>query len=151
MKFSTITMIHKSNKPSHLPNSYRPICLLPIMSKILVKLLLRRLYLILESQNIIPNHQFGFRSQHSTIHQCHRVMDTMASSLELEQYCTATFLYVKQAFDSLAWGLLSKLKGILPSTYFFILKSYLSKSCSPSSPIQLYVLNPSHVCRHPPE
>jgi hypothetical protein len=126
-KFSTITMIPKSNKPSHLPNSYRPICLLPIMSKILEKLLLRRLYPILESQNIIPNHQFGFRSQHSTIHQCHRVVDTVATSLELGQYCNAAFLDVEQAFDRV-WheGLLSKLKGILPSTYFLILKSYLS-------------------------
>ena len=61
------------------------------------------------------------------IHQCHRVVDTVASSLELGQYCTAAFLDVEQAFDRV-WheGLLSKLKGILPSIYIIILKFYLS-------------------------
>ena len=65
-KFTNIVMIPKPNKPTHIPSSYRPIGLLPVMGKILEKLLLSRLIPILESQNIIPDHQFGFRSHHST-------------------------------------------------------------------------------------
>jgi Reverse transcriptase (RNA-dependent DNA polymerase)/Endonuclease-reverse transcriptase len=126
-KFSTIIMIPKPNKPTHLPSSYRPISLLPIMGKILEKLLLRRLLPILDSQNIIPNHQFGFRSHHSSVQQCHRVVDTISSSLESKHYCSTAFLDVEQAFDRV-WhdGLLAKLKGFLPFTYYLILKSFLS-------------------------
>ncbi|KAL4126393.1 hypothetical protein QTP88_010615 [Uroleucon formosanum] len=69
---------------------------------------------------------FGFRTKHSTIHQIHRIVDKISFSLEKKQYCTGAFLDVSQAFDRV-WhaGLLFKLKLILPSTYYLILKSYL--------------------------
>jgi hypothetical protein len=126
-KLSIVKMIPKPSKPLHLPSSYRPISLLPILGKIFEKLLLRRLYPIINSHNLLPDHQFGFRFSHSSIHQCHRVVDVISSSLERKQYCPAVFLDVAQAFDRV-WhaGLLSKLKPILPFTYYLILKSYLS-------------------------
>jgi len=119
-------MIQKPNKPPQSPTSYRPISLLPILGKMFEKLLLRRLYPLLESQNIIPNHQFGFRSEHSTIQQCHRVTNLVAASLENGEFCASVFLDANQAFDRV-WhpGLLFKLKSLVPSTYFLILKSYL--------------------------
>ena len=126
-KISIVKMIPKPSKPLHLPTSYRPISLLPILGKVLEKLILRRLYPIVNSQNILPDHQFGFRSSHSAIHQCHRVVDAISSSLERKQYCPAVFLDVEQAFDRV-WhaGLLWKLKAILPFTYYLIIQSYLS-------------------------
>lgn len=42
-KVSQITMIHKSGKPINCVSSYRPISLLPILSKLFEKLLLKRL------------------------------------------------------------------------------------------------------------
>uniref|UniRef100_A0A023F705 Putative reverse transcriptase rna-dependent dna polymerase n=1 Tax=Triatoma infestans TaxID=30076 RepID=A0A023F705_TRIIF len=120
-------MIPKPSKPTHLPSSYRPISLLSILGKIFERLLLPRLQESFDGLEIIPNHQFGFRSCHSTIQQAHRVVDTIATSLELKHFCAGVFLDVSQAFDRV-WhkGLLWKLKGILPSTYYLILKSYLS-------------------------
>ena len=120
-------MIQKPSKPTHLPSSYRPISLLPLLGKVLEKLLLRRIYPIIDSLKIIPDHQFGFRAKHSTTQQCHRVVDTIASTLEQKQYCSAAFLDEAQAFDRV-WhaGLLWKLKNILPLTYYRILRSYLS-------------------------
>jgi hypothetical protein len=49
----------------------------------------------------------------------------IATSLELKEYCTGAFLDVEKAFDRV-WheGLLAKLKGFLPSTYYLILKFY---------------------------
>ena len=48
--------------------------------------------------------------------------------MEDQQYCTAAFLDVSQAFDKV-WhpGLLFKIKRILPSSYFNLLKSYLNE------------------------
>jgi hypothetical protein len=63
-------------KPEKLPNeltSYWPTSLLPIISKVFEKLLLKRLLPIVEINRLIPNHQFGFRQRHSTIQQTHRV------------------------------------------------------------------------------
>jgi len=126
-KFSHVKMIIKPNKPPHILSSYRPISLLPILSKMFEKLLLKRIYPFLQAETIIPHHQFGFRAEHSTIQQCHRVIDTIATALEKGEYCTAAFLDANQAFDRV-WhqGLLFKLKPILPSTYYLILKSYIS-------------------------
>lgn len=66
-KVATIIMIPKPAKPINLVSSYRPISLLPVMSKIFEKILLTRLKPILLEHEIIPEHQFGFREKHSTI------------------------------------------------------------------------------------
>jgi hypothetical protein len=49
--------------------------------------------------------------------------------METQEHCTAAFLDVSQAFDKL-WhtGLLFKSKRNLPSSYFNLLKSYLTES-----------------------
>ena len=80
----------------------------------------------LQSLNIIPDSQFGFRAKHSTIHQIHRLTDLISSSFEKNQYCPGVFLDVSQAFDRV-WhkGLLYKLKQFLPAPYFLLIKSYL--------------------------
>jgi retron-type reverse transcriptase len=55
-----------------------------------------------------------------------RIINEMAKSLEEKCLCTAVFLDVAQAFDKV-WhiGLLYKLKTMLPSPYYLLLKSYL--------------------------
>ena len=126
-KVAELTLIPKPGKPLEDVASYRPISLLPIISKLFERVLLHRLKPYLATNNIIPNHQFGFREGHSTIEQVHRVYNTLRDALELKQYCSAAFLDVSQAFDKV-WhlGLLYKLKMHLPHTFYEILKSYLS-------------------------
>lgn len=125
-KVSQIIMIPKPGKPVSEPSSYRPISLLPILSKVFEKLFLTRLMPILEEKNVIPDHQFGFRNGHSTVEQVHRVINVLTQALEKSEYCSAAFLDVQMAFDKV-WhaGLLYKLKMVLPQPYFLILKSYL--------------------------
>jgi hypothetical protein len=75
------------------------------------KLILLRIRPILHEYKIIPITQFGFRSGHSTIHQVHRLNDTIASDLEKKQFCAGLFLDVAQAFDKVWYdGLIFKLK-----------------------------------------
>lgn len=127
-KTSQIIMVHKPGKPPNDISSYRPISLLPILSKVFEKILLRRIQPILSENKYIPNHQFGFRAHHSTIEQVHRVYERIRKSLEEKEYCCSAFLDIQQAFDRV-WhkGLLYKLKSCLPHSYLELLKSYISE------------------------
>lgn len=127
-KVAEVIMIPKPGKPPHEATSYRPISLLPVMSKLFEKILLKRLKPIIERKNLIPNHQFGFRDKHSTIDQVHRITDIIEKALEEKKVCSTMFLDVAQAFDKV-WheGLNYKLKTLLPNQYTEILKSYLTE------------------------
>ena len=123
-KVAEIILIHKPDKPTHLVTSYRPISLLPVPSKLFERILLDRILPIIEES--VPDHQFGFRKAHSTIHQLHRVTDFIATGLENKQYTSGVFLDVTAAFDKV-WheGLLYKLKPILCNNYYGVIRSFL--------------------------
>jgi hypothetical protein len=125
-KVAQIILILKPGKPPNALPSYRPISLLPLVSKVFEKLLLKRLLPLDETNRLIPNHQFGFQSRHSTIQQTHRIVHRIAQAIEHKHYCSAAFLDVSQAFDKV-WhiGLLYKLRRTLPPNYFLLLQSYL--------------------------
>ncbi|KAL1448078.1 hypothetical protein WDU94_013869 [Cyamophila willieti] len=127
-KVAEVIMIQKpGQKPEDL-KSYRPISLLPVISKLFEKLLYKRLTCIITAKKLIPDHQFGFRSKHSTIEQVHRLVDQIEKTLEEKKVCSAVFLDVTKAFDKV-WheGLKHKLKRFLPRKMANILSSYLSE------------------------
>lgn len=127
-KFAEVIMIPKPGKPAHETTSYRPISLLPIMSKLFEKLLLRRLKPVIEERKLIPEYQFGFREKHSTIDQVHRITNTIEKSLEEQKVCSAVFLDVAQAFDKVwHYGLMHKLRDLLPKQFAEIIESYLTQ------------------------
>jgi hypothetical protein len=101
-KVSQIIPLLKPGKPAEEVTSYRPISLLQIISKLFEKHLSTIIQPILHDQQIIPDHQFGFRRQHATIEQVHRVTNVMHNALEANQYCTAAFLVISQAFDKVS-------------------------------------------------
>jgi len=74
-KFSTVIHILKPKKPPDRPSSYRPISLLPILSNMFEKILLKRISNIIAESKILPDSQFGFRTKHSTIYQINRIVD----------------------------------------------------------------------------
>jgi hypothetical protein len=69
------------------------------MSKLFKKILLQKLKPILIEQKLIPDHQFGFRQEHATTEQVHRVVNKINQDLHLKRYCSAAFLDISQAFD----------------------------------------------------
>jgi hypothetical protein len=121
-KVSQIILIPKPGKPPNELTSYRSTSLLPIISKVFEKLLLKRLLPMVENNRLIPSHQFGFRQSHSTIEQTHRTEQIISEALETNQCCSAAFLYLSQAFDKVSHtGLPYKLRQSLPVNYYLIL------------------------------
>ena len=142
--FQIITIL-KPGKPAEEVSSYRPISLLPILSKLFENLFLTRLIPTLYEKRIIPDHQFGFRRNHATTEQVHRIANIINKALEENKYCTAAFLDISQAFDKV-WhqGLLYKLKLLFSDSIYNILRSYLENryflikyrdACSPLLPV----------------
>lgn len=87
------------------------------MSKILQKLLVKKIVPIFQSCNSIPGHQFGFSPQHSTIQEYFSDIETILLAAESRSYCTSAFLDVAQEFGR-DWqaGLLYRVKRLLPHT-----------------------------------
>ena len=77
-KVAEVIMVPKPGKPTTELTSYRPISLLPILSKVLEKLLYERIMAIITQK--IPSHQFGCREHHSTVDQIHRITNIIETS-----------------------------------------------------------------------
>jgi len=91
-KIAKTIMIQKPGKPTELAESYRPISLVPVLSKLFDKLLLSRLLEMIERPKIIPNHQFEFRYRCAIIEQIHRLVKKINIDMDAGRYCTAAFL-----------------------------------------------------------
>jgi hypothetical protein len=98
-KSAEVIMIPKPGKNLSEVESYRPISLLPIRSKLFEKLILKRLTPIIAEKHLVPTHQFGFRKNHSTIDQVHHITDIIEKTLENKGVCSAVFLDNAQAFN----------------------------------------------------
>jgi Reverse transcriptase (RNA-dependent DNA polymerase) len=73
-KHANVIPVPKPGKDPSNPSSYRPISLLSSISKIFESVVLKRLLNFITSNNVLPNHQFGFRTAHSAAHQLKRVV-----------------------------------------------------------------------------
>ena len=106
-----IIPLPKPNKPTTQCESFRPITLTNCLSKLLEKILNRRLQHFLEDINFYNNTQSGFRASHSTMDGLIRYQHAANSALREGKYCVAVFLDVSQAFDTV-WhhGLLETLR-----------------------------------------
>ena len=127
-KVAEVLMILKPGKQPNDKKSYRPISLLTTMSKVFEKLFLKRLNPVLEERHLIPTHQFGFRTKHSTVEQVHRVTNVIEKAFQDKHICSGVFIDVAQAFDKV-WhdGLNFKLQRDLPKSHSEILKSYITE------------------------
>nr|P21329.1 RecName: Full=RNA-directed DNA polymerase from mobile element jockey; AltName: Full=Reverse transcriptase [Drosophila funebris]AAA28649.1 ORF2; putative [Drosophila funebris] len=122
---ASIIMILKPGKQPLDVDSYRPTSLLPSLGKMLERLILNRILTSEEVTRAIPKFQFGFRLQHGTPEQLHRVVNFALEALEKKEYAGSCFLDIQQAFDRV-WhpGLLYKAKSLLSPQLFQLIKSF---------------------------
>jgi len=97
LKTAKVIPLHKSNNKT-LPSNYRPISLLPSISKIFEKLV-KKLSQFFLTQNTLTDHQFGFRAKHSTIHAVTKFTLDIITELNENKSTIATFIDFSKAFD----------------------------------------------------
>ena len=114
-----VIALRKPGKASYAtPRSYRPISLLPVMGKLLERLVNRRLMRQLESRCLLSPYQFGFRAGRDTLMACDRLVEDAVSAFRRRLQVQVVALDIKSAFDTV-WqaGLVHKLQRMGVSGY----------------------------------
>ena len=117
----------KAHDPFML-NNYRPISILPIISKIFERLVYKRITKFLNKFKICNNYQFGFRENHSTDSALAFLNYNITQAFDKKQITLGRFLDLSKAFDRVNFQiLLDKLHyyGIQGTPLLWI-KNYLN-------------------------
>ena len=127
MKPAIIKAIHKKDDPDDISN-YRPISILPVLSKVIERAATDQIIYQLESKNKLSNNQHAYRKNHSTKTCLFEVVNYLYKLMDLKRLTAIISLDLSKAFDSINHKLilhkLSKL-GLSENTLLWI-KSYLS-------------------------
>ena len=109
-------------------SNYRPISLLPTLSKLFEKRMYKRSYSFVTWNNLICPLKFGFQESHSVEHALISLTETIRNMLDNKKFGCGIFLGLQKAFDTVNHDiLLSKLEhyGIRWNILAWF-KSYLS-------------------------
>ena len=94
-------------------NNYRPITVLPTISKILERAVHQQLYEFLSANELLTPNQFAFRPQLSTVTALAHLTDNILQSLDKGGFTREVFFDLLKAFDTVDHVLLvEKLKTI---------------------------------------
>ena len=108
---SRLTPVHKSGARDSI-NNYRPISVIPAISKIIERVVHRQLSSYLESNNLLSDCQFGFRKNRSTELAEALFTDNVKKKVNEGKLVGAVFIDLSKAFDTLGHAkLISKLKS----------------------------------------
>jgi len=127
LKIAKVIPVHKKESV-HLFNNYRPISLLPSISKVFERIIFDQIFDFFSINNLFYKHQYGFRTGHSTELAAIELVDRVTNELEKGNIPIAIFLDLSKAFDTLDHHiLLYKLERYgFRDKELALLKSYLS-------------------------
>ncbi len=98
-KVARVTPIFKSGDKADKSN-YRPISVLPVISRLFEKLIFDQLYQYMIDNDLFSHDQSGFRRLHSTLTCLLKNTDDWYSGLDLGQLVGLVFVDLKKAFDT---------------------------------------------------
>ena len=157
-KAAKVVMVQKPGKDHTNPKSYRPISLLPAISKVFERILCERLVNFLEENDLLNKYQAGYRKGRSTQEHIFRLAQQVYNGFKNRECTYATFLDCEAAFDAV-WtkGLLYKMHQLnLPKNFLRILSSFLKDRTlkvhvdgSVSREVQLQAGTPQGSCLSP--
>ena len=105
MKKSRIVPIFKKNDPTDCSN-YRGITMIECVGKVLEKIVAKRLYHYMESNNLLYRNQFGFRRKTGTDHCLIEIINMISKSFNDAEIASILSLDVQKAFDIVDWEIL---------------------------------------------
>jgi hypothetical protein len=126
-KSANVIPVFKKNE-RYFKNNYRPVSLLPSLSKICEKITFVRLYDYLIDIGFLHSFQSGFRPNHSMTSQLTYIIHRIYQCLEEGKEVRVVFLDISKAFDRV-WheGLICKLKYLgIDGPLLAWLQSYVS-------------------------
>jgi hypothetical protein len=99
LKIAIFTPIFKSGSNKNIDN-YRPISVLPIINKIVEKVIHRRIInFCCEHLDLLYSHQFGFRARSSTLNAALELCNMIQKGVDGKKIVSAIFMDLKKAFD----------------------------------------------------
>ena len=125
LKIAIIKPIFKSGDQDDISN-YRPISILPIISKFFERSAVDQIVQFLEDNQILSPNQHAYRKLHSTTTCLFEIVQEIYKAIDKKQYVAIASLDLSKAFDSISHELLLKKLsslGIDPITW---IKSYLT-------------------------
>lgn len=128
LKIAKIIPIFKKGD-INLSSNYRPVALIPVIAKIVEKIMAIRMVDYLEHKNILTDRQFGFRKGRSTSKAVLELVDFISDGFENKESTLGVFLDLSKAFDCVSSDiLLEKLNyyGFV-GTAHKLLDSYLNE------------------------
>ena len=99
-KLARVTPIFKKGSKSDI-NNYRPISVIPVVSKVLEKLVYDQLYHYLNDNKLLSSCQSGFHSLHSTIIALLEATNSWSVNIDHGFLNGVVFIDLKKAFDTI--------------------------------------------------
>ncbi len=126
-KAARVIPVFKKGQRTMLDN-YRPISILPVVSKLIERILYNQLSRYLEKESILSEYQFGFRSSHSTTTTLLDCSNEWYVNMDRGQYNLVVFLDIKKAFDTVNHDILLKKLEMygLGDSALALLRNYLT-------------------------
>ena len=104
-KKSKIIPLFKKGEPSLLVN-YRPISLLPTISKIFERIIHNQMYDYFNDNNLLAEQQYGFRKLHSIEFAAVKLADYISKQMESGKIPCSLYIDLSKAFDTLCYDIL---------------------------------------------
>ena len=125
-KKSDVVPIYKSGSHSDISN-YRPISILPNLSKVIERIMHQQILAYLEQHNLLPRCQHGFRPYHSTASCALEFINFVYEGLDKGHFVISIFIDFSKAFDLLSHDILIRKLRVLhfSESAIQLIKSYL--------------------------
>ena len=108
-KKQRLVLLRKGNKPLGDASSYRPICLLDTMGKLLEEMILQSLQGHMVRENGLSENQFGFRKGRSTVDAIQAVVDIATKARrgtgKRKGFCALISIDIRKAFNTARWSI----------------------------------------------